>query len=534
MATSIRQLRKPREGPASTPLLKPYLDDPNSRPRRRARRTLFIAVTAFCFLYGLIYALFTPNLLLLIVTPVVVLMGFVVWALPDVDRAPTRVMEGLFFAFIVALIIWPNYLAFSLPGLPWITLLRLVGFPMTGALLICVSTSKEFRERLGAALDAAPNIWKLLVAFIVIQAISIVFSETKGDSISKFFVAQVNWTAIFFISCFVFLRAKRVEQWAMLLWLLTIPVGLIAIAEYRARHVLWAGHIPGFLKIEDDAVLRILSGKERGYTGVWRAQSTFSISMGLAEYISLTTPFAIHFAVLSNRLAIRALAIASIPFLFLVVYLTGARLGMVGFGLSFLGYFLIWAALKWRRDPQAIFASAVLFGYPVMFGAVLGATLFFHRLHVMVWGGGQHQDSTNARVTQYITGIPKVFSHPWGYGIGRSAETLGFYQPGGLLTIDTYYLSVALEYGILGFVVYYGTIVLSIYNASRWSLKANPDDRDATFLIPAAISLLNFLVIKSIYSQQDSHSLAYMLMGMIVALVFRIRKSVEPGSLSTT
>ena len=488
---------------------------------------LFIAVTAFCFFYGLIYAFFAPYLLPMIAMPVVALTGAAIWALPDVNWGPTRTMEGFFFAFFVALIIWPNYLAFSFPGLPWITLLRLFGFPMAGALLISVSASKEFRQRLGSALNATPGIWRLFVAFILLEAISIAFSAQKSFSVSKFFVAQVDWTAIFFVSCYVFLRPKRVEQWAMLLWLLALPVGVIAIAEYRVQHVLWAGHIPSFLKIQDETVQRIMTGTERAYTGMWRSQSTFALSMALAEYIALTVPFTIHFAVLSNKFAVRALAIASIPFLFVVVFVTGARLGMVGFGLSFLGYFLIWAALKRRRDSRAIIPSALLYGYPVLFSAVLGATLFFHRVTVMVWGGGQHQNSTDARVTQYTMGIPKVLSHPWGYGMGLGAETLGFYQPGGLLTIDTYYLSIALEYGVIGFIVYYSMIIVSIYYASRWTLRASPDDRDASFLVPAAISLLNFLVIKSIFSQQDNNPLAYMMMGMIVALVFRVRKSVE-------
>jgi hypothetical protein len=517
--------------PSAAPL-RPYLDDPQSPNHRTARRILLFGVVIFCLFYGLVFAFFAPYLLPLIATPVVVLAAATMWALPDVNRAPTRALEGLFLAFFAALILWPNYLAIAVPGLPWITLLRLSGFPLAGVLLICVSTSTDFRARLGAALSATPHIWRCLVAFVAIQTLSIMFSDVKSESVQKFVLAQIYWTSIFFASCYVFLRPKRVEQWALLLWFMSIPIGLMGIAEHFAGHVLWATHIPSFLKIADENVDRILHGQMRAYTGVYRVQSTFSTSLGLAEYLALTIPFVIHFALLPNRLPIRALAVGSIPFLFVVIWFTGARLGMVGFGLSLIGYVLIWAILKRRREPRAIFASAILYSYPIIFGAAIAATLFIGRIRRVVWGGGEHQASTDARTDQFKMGIPMVLSHPWGYGIGRSAETLGYFTPGGLLTIDTYYLLVALEYGVIGFIVYFGMILVSIYYASRSALVAPPEEREFTFLIPAAVSLFNFLVIKSIFSQQDNHPLAFMLMGMIAALVFRIRtgnRSPEPS-----
>ena len=138
--------------PSAAPL-RPYLDDPQSPNHRTARRILLFGVVIFCLFYGLVFAFFAPYLLPLIATPVVVLAAATMWALPDVNRAPTRALEGLFLAFFAALILWPNYLAIAVPGLPWITLLRLSGFPLAGVLLICVSTSTDFRARLASGLN---------------------------------------------------------------------------------------------------------------------------------------------------------------------------------------------------------------------------------------------------------------------------------------------------------------------------------------------------------------------------------------------
>ena len=115
-----------------------------------------------------------------------------------------------------------------------------------------------------------------------------------------------------------------------------------------------------------------------------------------------------------------------------------------------------------------------------------------------------------------------VFKAPQGHGIGMSAETLGYRMESGQLSIDTYYLAVALEYGIIGFLVYYGFFILGTYYASRTTILKKYEQAEFRFLIPIAIALVNFLVIKSIFSQQDNHPLAFMFVGMLVGLLYRM------------
>ena len=49
-------------------------------------------------------------------------------------------------------------------------------------------------------------------------------------------------------------------------------------------------------------------------------------------------------------------------------------------------------------------------------------------------------------------------------------------------------------------------------------------DRDYSVLIPIAISISTFFVIKSVFSQEGNHPLIFMMMGAIAALVYRMRK----------
>ena len=77
----------------------------------------------------------------------------IIWVLPDVGRGPVGLLSKLFFTYLVVLILWPNYLALQLPGLPWISFRRLVMFPMALILLILVAFGRVMWQ-----LDAK-NLW---------------------------------------------------------------------------------------------------------------------------------------------------------------------------------------------------------------------------------------------------------------------------------------------------------------------------------------------------------------------------------------
>lgn len=478
---------------------------------------------AYCVFSGFYFALFAPYVIVPFFVPVAILSALAIWALPDVRNAPTRSMEILFWIFFVALFIWPNYLAIALRGLPWITMIRLTGFPLVFLLLVCTSMSADFRSQIARALRESPMLWKFLLAFIVIQAISIALSRNPAVSVQKFIVAQLTWTSVFFVSCYVFLRPGRIQLWAALFWLVSLAVILIGLWEYTLHRVPWAGHIPPFLKIEDEHVQRILAGSVRN--NQYRLQSTFSTSLGFAEFLALALPFALHFAVAPYKPALRVAAAASIPISLFVVIETGSRLGLIGFILGPTLYLAFWAIVQWRKNRGSLLGPAIALAYPAIFCAIFASTFVVGRIRMKVWGNGTQTASTQGRIEQYQEGIPKVLSHPQGYGIGMATEILGRKNPAGVPTIDTYYLLIALDYGILGFIAYYGMVLWSIYNAGKHAfLSAGRPGRDYGIFIPIAISLTTFFVIKSVFSQEANHPLAFIMMGATAALIFRVRE----------
>jgi len=488
---------------------------------------LMAGLMFFCVVYGFFYALTTPFLLTQFVAPLGVLAALATWALPDMRRAPTRALEILFFAFFIMAIVWPNYLAISLPGLPWITSVRLVGFPLLFILMVCVSVSAEFRERTGASVRSIPALWIFVAGFVGVQGFSVLVSPNPIDSLNLVIAQQVSWTAIFFTACYVFLRPGNVEKWAVLLWAATIGLCLIGLWEQRLGHVPWSTHIPGFLAVGDEYVQKVLAGSRRLGSAMYRVQTIHSTPLGFAEYLAMTSPFIIHFMMGPFRPLTRLLAALSLPLMLHVVLATDSRLGVVGFLLAALVYPLVWSFLRWQRVKGSLLEPAIVLAYPLFFTAALAVTFLVQRIKTKVWGGGAASYSDQARIDQLNSGLPKIFTHPHGYGAGQGAEALGYTNLAGTLTIDNYYLLVALDYGVAGFILYYGAILLVIFAIARGVINREIDDggdREIGFLVPVGISLLVFFVIKSIFSQDLNHTLQFMMMGIAAALMFRVKQ----------
>lgn len=493
-----------------------------SPPRLFGLAALMILGVVY-FVYGLGFGFMAPARIVQFGFPLLVLVALTIWALPDLGRAPSRSLERLFFAFFLSLPLWPNYLAIVLPGLPWITMMRLIGFPLVFLLALSLSISQDFRREAAQPLNATPLLWKFLACFAGIQCLSIGLSNMPQLSIQQLLVAQVNWTAMFFISAFVFTKPKRVELWAALLIAAAVVLTLIGLREYQVQKVLWAGHIPSFLAVQDEAVQRILTGNFRAGTTRYRIQATYATALGLGEFLAIVTPFVLHFIGGAYHFLVRLLCIVLLPLLLVGIYLTDTRLGMVGFLLSCALYVFLWGALRWRQQPHSMVGPAVVLSYPAMFLAFVGAILVVPRLRLMTLGGGQHAASTDARVEQVREGIPLVFTHPLGFGIGRGAEGLGYTNPGGVMTIDTYWLLTALDYGIAGFVLFYGMFVIAVVAGFR-AIIGGLKDREQAMLLPLVISLVVYVVIKSIYAGVENQPTAYMMLGGVAALVYRARR----------
>ena len=486
------------------------------------------ALALFCLVYGFFYALTAPTLIVAFVVPLVVLTAMIIWALPHQRTAPTLAIEFLFPAFFVALILWPNYLALTLPGLPWITLLRIIGLPMAGLLLVSLSVSPPFRKKVVESVTSLKLLWIFLCGFVLVQIFTTIISSAPGASAQLLFNQSIYWFAVFTISCVLFRQTQLVEKYWGLLCLLAVPICAVTALESRGQHILWAAHIPALLRVPDPSVLITLTPEYRPGIHLYRAKATFSTSLALAEYLALLTPFFLHFGFWSKSKIVKVAAFAMIPVLFISIRMTDARLGVVGMLISLLLYGLLWSIVRWRSHPRDLFAAATVYAYPAVFMAGIGLVFASHRLYLMVFGDGAQASSTNARKIQLDMAISQLLKAPWGHGAGQSGLAMG-YSEGSFITIDNYFIGISLDYGILGVVFWYGIFIIAMVQAARYTISSKYAGRlEARLLAPLAVALAAFLVIKWVHGQDDNHPILFMMLGMVSALIYKLRHG-TPG-----
>jgi hypothetical protein len=477
-----------------------------------------------CLAYGFLYGLTAPYWIVPLAVPILVLSALIIWALPDRDTAPTLGIEVLYPFMFVLLVLWPNYLAVSFPGMPWITAQRITGLPLAGFFLACLSVSDSFRRQMKESFEVARPIWICLLGLVAVEIFTVPLSRAPTVSAQTVFNHQLHFTMMFAIATVLFKDIRWVERYWLLLCLLAVPIVAITFLESSRQYILWAAHIPPILRVPDPSVELTLAPSFRAYVNIYRAKATFSTPLGLAEYMSLLTPFFLHFGLTQRRMLWKVASLGMLPFLFVAIRMTDARLGVAGFFVSVLMYGVFWSFQRWLRNPRDLLASAIMYAYPLIFAGAVGLIYSSRRVYVMVFGDGAQAGSTAARETQLNMALDKLWQKPWGHGASQSGISMG-YTPGSFLTVDNYFITVALDFGVLGIVFWYGFFILAIVGATWHALSPRYADRDeARLLAPLAVVMIAFMVIKWVHGQDDNHSIYYMLVGMICALIYRLRR----------
>jgi hypothetical protein len=396
---------------------------------------------------------------------------------------------------------------------------------MAALLLISLSISPGFRREMSDSLDGGLKwLWVLIRAFIVLQIVTIILSPEPGGAAQVIFNQQISWTCVFVISCMLFRNTKYVERYLALLCALSIPIMLVTTLESRGQHVLWAAHIPAILRVPDPSVQFTLAPSFRPGINFYRAKATFSTPLGQAEYLALLTPFLLHFGFSAKRLLWKIVAFAMIPALFITIRNTDARLGIAGMFASVLLYGLMWSIVRWRSHPRDLFAAATVYAYPILFVMGIGAVYTSTRLNQMVFGGGAQASSSAARDNQLAMALSKLWAAPWGHGTGQSGNAMG-YAEGAFITVDNYFITIALDYGIVGIILWYGIFIYAMVEAARYSMSARYGGRlEAKLLAPFAVAIAAFLIIKWVHGQDDNHSILFMMLGMVSALIYKLKK----------
>lgn len=477
-----------------------------------------IAVIAAGAIYGRLLATLPSNLLLVLLAPLAFMALIVIWVLPDRDTAPSVAMSKLLLAFFAVSVAWPDYLALQLPGLPWISFRRLFLAPMCLTLLICVSTSANFRKEMHDTLSAEPAMWKMLVAFIVLQLVSVPMSRDFAGGVKNFINYQINWTFVFFGSVYAFRESRNIDKFFKLFAAATIMIGAIGIVENINENTLWKEHIPSFLQVDLETMLGAMEPAYR--LGLFRAKSVYSQPLPFAEIMALSTPLILYFIFTVKKTWHRIAFIAVDLVLLHVLTLPQSRLGVIGYLVSHALFIFVWSGRIWLRNRQSIGGPMITLAYPVIVLAVLGAIMTVGSLRQRVIGGSDTVYSDQARKMQKLLAQRILIKNPiLGHGPKQGPAVLGFVGGDGAPTLDNYYLWIALDYGMIGFGLFYGMILLAIHRNFMIAVRDQGEDNNRALAIMTI--LVSFIIGKTVLSEEDNHSVLFILLGITMALMWK-------------
>jgi O-antigen ligase len=448
----------------------------------------------------------------------VVLFGVVVIGVMAMPRKLTFNDRACWRIFLVSLglfAIYPAYISIQISGLPWISPMRVALAMLLLTWLYALRASHEMQARISHCVRANRIFFILLGVFVATQALSIPTSRNPGMALQKFLLFQLYWTFPFFVVVSLANTRSRLQKLGALIIIYGAIQCAVGFLEARQERLIWLDYLPPGFGADSEVLTRIVQGTFRaeGY----RVQGSFSVSLLYAEFLALVLPFALFAAIDSRSVPQRLFGLLTAMAILPAQYLSGSRLGMVGTITVFLTLTIFFVMRKWRQDRRGMLGPFLMMMSPFAFVAFAVFYISSPRLRAMTVGGGEHQASTDSRIEMWWMGIPRILERPlFGHGSGLGAETLGFTNPAGTLTIDSYWLSALLEFGVVGAFSLLAMTIWAIHAGLRTYL--DPRHEVNKLGAPISVSLIAFLVIKMVLSQVDNHLLAFVMMAMIVVI----------------
>ncbi|WP_306251924.1 O-antigen ligase [Parvularcula sp. IMCC14364] len=469
-------------------------------------------LSTYIFLATAISIIF-PAFLLLAIAPVLPLLML---AASDMKPVPLRFTRRLVYLGALLMPLWPVYLHVKLGPLPIITPTRVLFYSIIAIWLYEMACVPRRRVQFVSAMR---RVWPLFLVIALLFAhkfLTVPLAMGKGIAAKEFIRQSMIWL-LPFLAVMTYVQRRQVFDRALSLIIFSSTVvALIALVEFVTQTHFAEVIAP--LMGDVEWLRQVLQDKVRD--GVFRSQATHTHPLSLGEHLAMIIPFAMYKIYRGGNFGRRLFYGGVLIILVSAVLMSNSRGALIGGMMAFsVTAFLM--LTTWLRKPESL-PFRPLAGMAIAL-AILASPIVIGAGYKVVVGddGTTASASSQARIAQMETAWPKIIKRPlYGYGNGRAARVLGFY--GGRLTIDNYYLNLALELGFPGPILFFGSFAMLAWYGWRWGTDLG-DDPYAGLYIAVAGMAISFAVTRSILSITTNIELFMLLAALMIGTCGRTK-----------
>ncbi|GAA4826783.1 O-antigen ligase family protein [Algivirga pacifica] len=414
-----------------------------------------------------------------------------------------RLLVKSLFVFLAIYVLVPTYIG----GLPiagvYLTYDRIVFLYLMSISLLIMFVSSQKRSRVFNILISNPFFFFVFFGYVLICLISSVQS-TYEDSLKLFVNYSLYTFFIFFIVCTIKIDDYFFRVFNKFIVVTSSAIIIVGVVEY----ILGFSPFTPFINYNALTEYQKTALESLTLDGVIRIKSTFVNPLDLAQYIVFMIPIIISFK--NGGINKKKLLHNSIIFgLLICSLLTKSRTSLI---ISvFLVVFYSWEYIKTRHPIIKFFVLVVCL--------LVALTLLLTSVDLAFvedFFGGKKLTEDSNRMTQIELAIPLINNKfLTGYGFGVGGKVLGFGDLDGSATIDIYYLSLILDSGILGLLLF---LIMSamIFFKSR-KLPFN--------LRHYQMSILVFFITLFTLSNRGNHIFLFLVFALVISIVYDSKRN---------
>jgi len=467
----------------------------------------------------IIFSFFTSiGFYQIIIFPLACFFLLIVYAFFRGNKNQTRIKHLLLASsliYITLSLVWPIYIAFHPPGFPPVNVHRFANLLVLSSFVFAMFSSDWFRKELANSFLNAKLFWIFFGTLVFFRIASVFVSKNPFSSMytlmSDLFV---HW---FFIFAGLVIGSSR--QNLLLFSKIIACCFFINFLLILPEFALGKNLFTPFVKDPNDpSVGFIMKEKLRG--GLYRVQTVFTHPLVFAEFSSATFCFAVFvLSHIKNSFRRNAAIFFTIICASAMGILSGSRTGYVAIAIAIsLAIFspLVNSLFRGKMNLKIAALWSFLIIVLTISISALGFLIYDYVL-------GKHTDtgSNMARIVMMEQTFVKLFESPispiFGYGPGLGAELVGVYVGGvsSAFTIDSLFISYTIESGLFAVLSFITLLIIGAVKAFRISLFG--EEKDWFLWYAIGLSIISFLLFKSILSLTENNFLLFVLLGISVS-----------------